>query len=55
MKNLYYVTVQFEDREQVEYCVYANSSQEAADIERNRLREIPHDVIRVALSQTDWL
>lgn len=55
MKNLYYVTVQFEDREQVEYCVHANSAQEAVDTERNRLLEIPHEVIRVALCQTDWL
>ena len=54
MEKLYYLTVQFEDLEQVEYCVFAVSAQAAVDIERNRLREIPHDVVRVAMCQTDW-
>ena len=56
MEKLYYVTVQFEDLEQVEYCVHADSTQAAVDFERNRLREagILCDVVRVALCQTDW-
>lgn len=55
MNPLYYVTVQFEDLEQVEYCVHAVSAQAAVDIIRNRFSDFLCDVVRVAMCQTDWI
>lgn len=52
--KLYYVTVRFDNLDENEHYVYANSAQDAVNKIRGLGLETPHDIVRVALSVTDW-